>query len=41
MKDRRDTDALNTAMETAKENLPSMNGPSRILQQFLTSVAQP
>jgi hypothetical protein len=40
-KDRRDEDALNPAMNTAKDNLPSMNDPRCILQQFLSSTAQP
>jgi hypothetical protein len=39
--ERREADALNPAVNTAEENLPSMNGPRRILQQFLTSAAPP
>ena len=35
---RRDAEALNPAAVTAEDNLPNMNGPCRILQQFLTPV---
>ena len=38
---RQDTEALNPAVSTAEDNLPSMNGPRRILQQFLNPAAQP
>ena len=35
------TGALNPAVITAEDNLPSMNGPRRILQQFLNPAAPP
>jgi hypothetical protein len=39
-KDRRDTEALDPSVNAAEDNLPSMNGPCRVLQQFLKSAAQ-
>jgi len=41
-KDRRDAEALDPSVNTAEDNLPSMNGLRRVLQQFLKSaVHQP
>ena len=38
---RRDAEALKPADVTAKDNLPNMNGPRRILQQFLNTADSP
>jgi hypothetical protein len=40
-KDRRDKDASNPLLLTAKDDLPNMDGPRLILQQFLNSVSKP
>jgi hypothetical protein len=39
-KERRDAEALDPSVNTAEDNLPSMNGPRRVLQQFLNPAAQ-
>ena len=38
---RRDANALNPAVTTVEDNLPSMNGPRHILQQFQNPAAPP
>jgi hypothetical protein len=40
-KDRRDKDASNPLLLTAENDLPNMDGPRLILQQFLKSVSKP
>jgi hypothetical protein len=40
-KDRRDGDASNPLLLTAEDNLPNMNGPRLLLQNFLNSVSKP
>jgi hypothetical protein len=40
-KDRRDDDASNPFLLTAEDNLPNMNGPRLLLQNFLNSVSKP
>jgi hypothetical protein len=40
-KDRRDDDASNPLLLAAEDNLPNMNGPRLLLQNFLNSVSKP
>jgi hypothetical protein len=40
-KDRRDKDASNPLLLAAEDDLPNMDGPRLILQQFLNSVSKP
>jgi hypothetical protein len=40
-KDRRDDDTSNALLLTAEDNLPNMNGPRLLLQNFLNSVSKP